>query len=457
MEEFIYNETDETQEELLVNPNEEEDASNNEEGETQNPNGDDGEPWGQEQQLFNDGWNEDRNGDGIVDATHISDDTDGDGIVDFEGHYYDDNFDGEIDMVLEYSDQDGDGYLETENVQSAQGGSAVINFWKNSADVNHDGTFDIIEVQQDTNASGSVDTYSLEMDTDGDGSIDFAMKGVDYNEDGEFDSERIYEDSNSNGAFDTMTEIYDSNNDGKLDRAEIHHDYDEDGKDDWTQICEYDPKSGMVTPLNDPPSYAGAIGGTFAEELERFEPQPDYPAGITGDPKTSMEEWENQGMTNRCALYSQKFVIEEFTGVEINMEEFAEVADYNGWFTDDFGTTFLNMNKMLDYYGIENKMSFHNNVDDIEECLEDGGKVIVSIDADEIWYGEGDDLFSPNSGANHAVEVIGIDRTDPEHPMVILNDSGNPNGKGVMIPLADFEDAWQDGECQMIECYPNKK
>lgn len=75
-------------------------------------------------------------------------------------------------------------------------------------------------------------------------------------------------------------------------------------------------------------------------------------------------------------------------------------------------------------------MSFHNDIDDIRECLESGGKVIVSIDADEIWFGESDDLFTPGDGPNHAVEVIGIDYSNPDEPMVILNDSGNPNGCG---------------------------
>ena len=141
--------------------------------------------------------------------------------------------------------------------------------------------------------------------------------------------------------------------------------------------------------------------------------------------------------------------------MNIEINEFVSVAEEKGWFSDDFGTTFLNTNKMLDYYGIENEMSFHNDIGDIEDCLNEGGRVIVAIDADEIWYGEGNDLFSPNSTANHAVEVIGIDYTDTEHPMVILNDSGSPNGRGEMIPLEDFMDAWKDGECQMIKCYPN--
>ena len=106
--------------------------------------------------------------------------------------------------------------------------------------------------------------------------------------------------------------------------------------------------------------------------------------------------------------------------------------------------------------GTINIADFLTHINDNEECLEEGGKVIVAIDADEIWHGEGGDLFSPNATANHAVEVIGIDYTNPEKPMVILNDSGSPNGRGEMVPLDDFLDAWKDSECQMIKCYPNK-
>lgn len=112
----------------------------------------------------------------------------------------------------------------------------------------------------------------------------------------------------------------------------------------------------------------------------------------------------------------------------------------------------LNMDRVLDYYGIDSDMSFHNNLSDIEECLDAGGKIIVAVDADEIWYGEQDDLFTPGDGANHAVEVIGIDRTNPDDTMVILNDSGNPNGCGELVPLETFLDAWEDGNCQMITC-----
>ena len=53
---------------------------------------------------------------------------------------------------------------------------------------------------------------------------------------------------------------------------------------------------------------------------------------------------------------------------------------------------------------------------------------------------------------NHAVQVIGIDYSNPDEPMVILNDSGTPDGCGEMVPLDTFLDAWEDGNCQMITC-----
>ncbi|MEK8018404.1 MAG: hypothetical protein VSS75_016160 [Candidatus Parabeggiatoa sp.] len=46
--------------------------------------------------------------------------------------------------------------------------------------------------------------------------------------------------------------------------------------------------------------------------------------------------------------------------------------------------------------------------------------------------------------AIHSVEVIGMlyPNNDSEHPKVILNDPGIDNGKGVMIPIEQFEKAW---------------
>jgi 5-hydroxyisourate hydrolase-like protein (transthyretin family) len=350
---------------------------------------------------------------------------------------FDSNGDGMPDTYVEYSDTNGDGNYDQMMMV---------------ADTNGDGNIDTLTVAHDTNNSGQYDTFIGVQDADGDGTSEVFFKAHDYDQDGRVDSVNTYRDTNGDGIYDVVEKMYDSTHDGEMDRVDLYTDTNGSGEPDYHEAYNFDPTTGELVPA----MAAGLeVGATHYTELPQFEPDESYPEGISGDPAEAMEHWEYQGDTNRCALFSQKFVIEELKpGTEIDIEEFAAVAKENGWFTEDGGTSLLNMNNMLDYYGIENEMTFHNTVDDIEQCLNDGGKVIVSIDADQIWYGKEQDLFTPYSGSNHAVEVIGIDRTDPEHPMVILNDSGTPNGKGEMIPLEDFEKAWEDGDSQMIKCYP---
>lgn len=307
-------------------------------------------------------------------------------------------------------------------------------------------------VGYDTNGDGLDDIWYTSADLDGDGYEESFIKMVDYNGDGQSDSVTIHTDTNGDGQYDTVSKAYDTTGDGVPDTMKIYTDTTGNGHPDGkAQVYAYNNDSGAF----EPQYITTSVGGTMHYELDNFVPTDEYPKDISGLPYESMDYWQYQGDTGRCALYSQKFVIEELTGQDINIDEFADYAESHGWFSEDGGTTFLNTNKMLDAYGINNEMEFHKDVSDIENCLNSGGKVIVGIDADQIWYGKDSDIFSPMSGANHAVEVIGVDRTDPNNPMVILNDSGSPNGKGEMIPLETFEEAWESGDCQMIECYKN--
>ena len=353
----------------------------------------------------------DSDGDGIVDTAAV--DFDGDGVAD--AMLFDSNQDGMWDAAG--MDLDGDGIFETE-----------------MSDTDGDGIMDT--TGSDSNGDGIIDTYHTELDTDGDGRIDTIIDGNDYDQDGVVESQTIYRDYDNDGVYDEVTKGYDSDGDGVIDQVVTYYDFDGDGNED--QIIRE--------------QWTGNVAGVCADELGNFDPSKANMNAVSGNPVLSMKEWEYQGDTGRCALYSQKFVIEELTHREIDIEELADLAEKNGWFSEESGTPLLNMDKVLDYYGVHNEMSFHNDITDIERCLRSGGKVIVAIDADEIWYGENDDLFTPGDGPNHAVEVIGIDHTNPNNPMVILNDSGNPNGCGEMVPLETFLDAWEDGNCQMISC-----
>ena len=190
------------------------------------------------------------------------------------------------------------------------------------------------------------------------------------------------------------------------------------------------------------------LGGTMINELENFNPEA---ANDVFHAAEAMDHWEYQGDTNRCAQFSQLFVIEEFTGLELNPDEFCAFSEANGWFSERGGTPLENMNKMLDAFGIENELSDGNTFQDLLNCFEKGGRAIVAVDSGEYWDGEGywDDVFDPHH-PDHAIEVVGF---DPETNSVIVNDSGNPNGRGSEIPLDTVLDAWEDSDNMMVKCY----
>lgn len=412
----------------------------------------------------------------MFDWNDLNFDFDEDGILDSHAELFDSDGDGIEDALG--VDLDGDGTLDAVLLDTNQDGIADTTL----LDTDGDGIMDTSWL--DTNRDGIIDQCRIERDTDGDGVVDQIEEHHDYDQDGVFESVNMFRDSNHDGIFDEVVKGYDSDHDGQIDTFTTHLDEDGDGKADTViqeqlsdqdgdgvidtyryqmdadgnhafevdDIYNVDVSTGEIE-LEPIGGAGGYVSGTCADELRQFDPDQADMDAVSGAPAQAMEKWEFQGNTGRCALYSQKFVIEELTGHEIDMEDFAQVARENGWFDENSGTPLLNMNKMLDYYNISNEMSFHNDISDIQECLESRGKVIVSIDADEIWYGESNDLFTPGDGANHAVEVIGIDNSNPDDPMVILNDSGNPNGCGEMVPLDTFLDAWEDGDCQMISCF----
>ena len=68
------------------------------------------------------------------------------------------------------------------------------------------------------------------------------------------------------------------------------------------------------------------------------------------------------------------------------------------------------------------------------------------LDADELDRSDNYDDDAKDKGVdpNHVVHVLRIDRSDPNNPMVIMNDSGRTDGDERAIPLKQFMDAWGD-------------
>ena len=361
-------------------------------------------------------------------------------------------------------------------------------------DTNNDGQYDTVETYAGFDAYGNPTHYEISYDTDHNGIMDTVMgvdmneygqqvdtyESYDYDQDGRMDMTKLYVDNTGDGEFDqvTTTRLDTSDSDvvmtmdTQIDLSGNHQadqginmqfiDQTGNGEPDIVHLELTDGQGNVLEQqdmayeefinMNQMNYSSACMGENLAAQ---FNPDAADPDAVAGTPAEDMEHWEYQGQTGRCAIYAQKFAIEAITGREIPIEELVAVAEENGWFVpgENEGTVSLNMDKLVEYYGVENEMSFNNDIESLEEALNDGHKVIVSVDSGQIWKGEENDIFSPETTADHAVEVIGIDRTDPENPMVVLNDSGTPNGRGELVPLEVFENAWSAGDSQMIECW----
>lgn len=206
------------------------------------------------------------------------------------------------------------------------------------------------------------------------------------------------------------------------------------------------------------------IGDTVADILdindgydtERIAPRDT--AGENMDPVVeynldeATQEWHVQEAQNSCAVCAQQFIINEFLDQNVTEAELEQIAWENGWYDPEGGTSPHDADNLLQYFGIDTQINEQGTIADIVETLDQGGRVIVGVDSNVLWT-EGFGNY-PLSGADHAVEIIGIDRTDPNDVKVIMNDSGTPDGCGKAVPLDEFVESWGFSGGFMISAMP---
>lgn len=337
----------------------------------------------------------------------------------------DDAFDTDLNGDAYLVDLDGDG------IYDALAQDILL-------DTDGDGFLDTVltEMQIDTDGDGIADSYASVQytDSDGDGIFDTVIESIDYDGDGiaDYSLFTMEEDTDGDGIADVVHIGEDFDGDGVLDTLDSFADYDGDGI--------WDPADGSAMDC-DAPAYVN------------FDPNNSDDDGVIGDPAEAMDSWHWQETNSSCAVASQEFVLETLTGHEFSEAELRDLAEENGWYDPDGGTPMDDVGNILEHMGLTVHKSTGNDISDLEECLSNGGEVIVGVDSSELWEGESDDFFGPGMGADHAIQVIGIDRSNPGEPMVIINDSGCTNGCGAMVPLDVFMDAWEDSGCFMVEAY----
>ncbi|WP_238014845.1 C39 family peptidase [Dactylosporangium sp. AC04546] len=185
------------------------------------------------------------------------------------------------------------------------------------------------------------------------------------------------------------------------------------------------------------------------------EPLPDHPhdddPAVVGEPAAAAEHWHMQERADTCAVASQEFILDELTGADHSEAQLTELAEAHGWYQPGGGTAMADVGNILEYFGVPVQREYGATFQDLQQALDGGQKVIVGVDSDEIWTPGHDpdeplDAYPgiPGQGADHAVQVTGVDYSDPAHPVVVLNDPGTPDGGGERVALEAFLDAWED-------------
>ena len=185
--------------------------------------------------------------------------------------------------------------------------------------------------------------------------------------------------------------------------------------------------------------------------------------GVIGTPEVQADFSEMQIFSDNCAVCAETSIINQFfPDLELDQESAAYISASNGWYVPGEGTSPDVVGNLMEHFGIETHTVSNATVEQLAMELQQGHGVVVGIRADELWesgplaelkdalceiYGLDNSTYQP---ANHAITVTGIDMSDPENPMVIINDSGVPDGAGASYPLDKFLDAWKNSDFQYV-------
>lgn len=125
---------------------------------------------------------------------------------------------------------------------------------------------------------------------------------------------------------------------------------------------------------------------------------------------------------------------------EFSEKDMIRFAEEKGWYRAESGTPERHVGDILESLGLEVNREAGQTLSDLAEDLQRGRKIICSVN--NMILSNPDFAELPGIKANHAVEMIGIDASTPDHIQVILNDSGVEDGQGRRVSADTFMKAW---------------
>lgn len=203
--------------------------------------------------------------------------------------------------------------------------------------------------------------------------------------------------------------------------------------------------AGKAEALEQPEQSPYRYSEAYIDEKGKYHPQQ-----ITGIYKDALENsggremagelscWGRQERKTSCNVRVEQMIINEGRETKVSEASLREISGRNNWYGDNRGTYIKDIGKIAEnYYGMERKQYEGISVDDLKDLKQQGAELIVAVDQALLAR----PYLSRPTSPNHAIEVIGFDDSDLEHPKVIINDPGRRDGRGAAYPLEVFERA----------------
>lgn len=163
--------------------------------------------------------------------------------------------------------------------------------------------------------------------------------------------------------------------------------------------------------------------------------------GVIGD-VSDAGFWFEQSTDFTCAPSAATQIIEDFVDVDTPDEtEVATWAAENGILSED-GMAPDALATVLTEFGVPSSVQYNQDWDDLAGYLAEGRSVVMMVDSGDYWgIDDGEVEDSDADGVDHAVRVVAI---DTNRGVVVLSDSGTPDGQQLEVPIEAMEEAWDD-------------
>ena len=164
--------------------------------------------------------------------------------------------------------------------------------------------------------------------------------------------------------------------------------------------------------------------------------------------------WSQQAFSFNCTVAAAQDILTAY-GINISEGELTEIMLREGWLTEE-GGSLATVGATLDYGGIPSHTVMDATFENIVAELVAGHKVVLPVDSSELWdqsvFGRMWDWMTDLGGgtADHVVWITEIDMSDPDNPIVTINDTGHPDGQAAQYPLNELRDAWADSHFSYI-------